>query len=179
MTYLFLANGFEELEAFTPIDLLRRANVPVQTVGVGGKQIVGAHQIPVIADVEESEISLSDLDMVILPGGLPGTPNLEKSQIVKDAVMAAYEKGAYVAAICAAPSILGHMGLLKGRRATVSDGFVSEITGAEYTGELVTMDGKIITGRGPMASVAFALQLVDLLADKDAAEKLRNLMQCQ
>lgn len=179
MTYLFLANGFEELEAFTPIDLLRRANVPVQTVGVGGKQIVGAHQIPVIADVEESEISLSDLDMVILPGGLPGTPNLEKSQIVKDAVMAAYEKGAYVAAICAAPSILGHMGLLKGRRATVSDGFVSEITGAEYTGELVTMDGKIITGRGPMASVTFALQLVDLLADKDAAEKLRNLMQCQ
>ncbi|MDU7337568.1 MAG: DJ-1/PfpI family protein [Clostridium sp.] len=179
MTYLFLANGFEELEAFTPIDLLRRANVPVQTVGVGGKQIVGAHQIPVIADVEESEISLSDLDMVILPGGLPGTPNLEKSQIVKDAVMAAYEKGAYVAAICAAPSILGHMGLLKGRRATVSDGFVSEITGAEYTGELVTMDGKIITGRGPMASVAFALQLVDLLADKHAAEKLRNLMQCQ
>lgn len=179
MTYLFLANGFEELEAFTPIDLLRRANVPVQTVGVGGKQIVGAHQIPVIADLEESEISLSDLDMVILPGGLPGTPNLEKSQIVKDAVMAAYEKGAYVAAICAAPSILGHMGLLKGKRATVSDGFVSEITGAEYTGELVTMDGKIITGRGPMASVAFALQLVDLLADKDAAEKLRNLMQCQ
>lgn len=179
MTYLFLANGFEELEAFTPIDLLRRANVPVKTVGVGGKQIMGAHQIPVIADVEESEISLSDLDMVILPGGLPGTPNLEKSQIVKDAVMAAYEKGAYVAAICAAPSILGHMGLLKGRRATVSDGFVSEITGAEYTGELVTMDGKIITGRGPMASVAFALQLVDLLADKDAAEKLRNLMRCQ
>ncbi|WP_085834000.1 DJ-1 family glyoxalase III [Clostridium merdae] len=179
MTYLFLANGFEELEAFTPIDLLRRANVPVQTVGVGGKQIVGAHQIPVIADLEESEISLSDLDMVILPGGLPGTPNLEKSQIVKDAVMAAYEKGAYVAAICAAPSILGHMGLLKGKRATVSDGFVSEITGAEYTGELVTMGGKIITGRGPMASVAFALQLVDLLADKDAAEKLRNLMQCQ
>lgn len=179
MTYVFLANGFEELEAFTPIDLLRRANVPVQTVGVGGKQIVGAHQIPVIADIEESEISLNDLDMVILPGGLPGTPNLEKSQIVKDAVMTAYEKGAYVAAICAAPSILGHMGLLKGRRATVSDGFVSEITGAEYTGELVTMDGKIITGRGPMASVAFALQLVDLLADKDAAEKLRNLMQCQ
>lgn len=84
-----------------------------------------------------------------------------------------------MAAICAAPSILGHMGLLKGRRATVSDGFVSEITGAEYTGELVTVDGKIITGRGPMAAMAFALQLTDLLADKQAAEKLRNLMQCQ
>ncbi len=179
MTYVFLANGFEEIEALTAVDLLRRANVPIQTVGVGGKQIMGAHQIPVIADLEESEISLEGLQMVVLPGGLPGTPNLEQSQVVKDTVMHCYEHGAYVAAICAAPSILGHMGLLKGRRATVSDGFVSEITGAEYTGELVTVDGKIITGRGPMAAMAFALQLTDLLADKEAAEKLRNLMQCQ
>lgn len=179
MTYVFLANGFEEIEALTAVDLLRRANVPVQTVGVGGRQIVGSHQIPVMADIEESEISLDDLEMVVLPGGLPGTPNLEQSQIVKDTVVACYEKGAYVAAICAAPSILGHMGLLKGRRATVSDGFISDIIGAQYTGELVTMDGKIITGRGPMAAVAFALQLTDLLAEKEAAEKLRNLMRCQ
>lgn len=179
MTYVFLANGFEEMEALITVDLLRRANVPVQTVGVGGKQIMGSHQIPVIADITEDEVSLEGLKMVVLPGGLPGTPNLEQSQIVKNTVTACLEKGGYVAAICAAPSILGHMGLLKGKRATVSDGFKGEISGAEYTGELVTLDGQIVTGRGPMASVNFALKLVDLLADKETAERLRNLMQCQ
>lgn len=179
MTYVFLANGFEEIEALTAVDLLRRAGVPLQTVGVGGKQIVGAHQIPVTADLEESEISADGLKMVILPGGMPGTTNLEQSRIVRDTVAACYENGGYVAAICAAPSILGHMGMLQGRRATVSDGFVSEITGAQYTGELVTQDGRIITGRGPMAATAFALQLVALLAPHEEAEKLRNLMQCQ
>lgn len=179
MTYVFLANGFEEIEALTPVDLLRRVGVPVQTVGVGGRQITGAHQIPVTADLEESEISLDDLKMVVLPGGLPGTPNLEQSQIVKNAVTACYENGGYVAAICAAPSILGHMGLLQGKRATVSDGFISEITGAQYTGELVTQDGRIVTGRGPIAAMAFALHLADLLAPHEEVEKLRNLMQCR
>lgn len=84
-----------------------------------------------------------------------------------------------MAAICAAPSILGHMGLLQGKRATVSDGFQSEIIGAEYTGDLVTVDGRIITGKGPMASVDFALQLVDLLAERETAQKVRSAVQCR
>lgn len=179
MVYVFLANGFEEIEALTPVDLLRRAGVPVQTVGVGGKEIIGSHQIPVIADIEESEVTLDGLAMVVLPGGLPGTPNLEQSEVVKNTVTACYNNGGYIAAICAAPSILGHMGLLQGKRATVSDGFKGEIPGAEYTGEYVTVDGKIITGRGPMASILFALQLVDVLADTETAERVRNTMQCR
>lgn len=177
MTYVFLANGFEEIEALATVDLLRRANVPVKTVGVSGRQIVGAHQIAVAADIVEHEVTLEGLDMVVLPGGLPGAPNLEKSEIVKSTITACIERGRYIAAICAAPSILGHMGLLQGKRATVSDGYKGEITGAEYTGELVTVDGNIITGRGPMASVDFALQLVNLLAEKEAAEKVRSSMQ--
>lgn len=179
MTYVFLANGFEEMEALTTVDLLRRANVPVQTVGVGGRQIMGSHQIPVIADIEEHEVTLEDLEMAVLPGGLPGALNLEQSETVKNTVKDCLESGRYVAAICAAPSILGHMGLLQGKRATVSDGFQSEIIGAEYTGDLVTVDGRIITGKGPMASVDFALQLVDLLAERETAQKVRSAVQCR
>ena len=179
MTYVFLANGFEEIEALTTVDLLRRADVPVQTVGIGGRRIVGSHRVPVVADIEEHEITPEGLKMVVLPGGLPGATNLERSEAVKNTVKACFESGGYVAAICAAPSILGHMGLLRGKRAIVSDGFKGEIPGAEYTGDLVTVDGRIITGKGPMASVNFALQLADLLAEKKTAEELRNLMQCR
>lgn len=97
MTYVFLANGFEEMEALTTVDLLRRANVPVQTVGVGGRQIMGSHQIPVIADIEEHEVTLEDLKMAVLPGGLPGALNLEQSETVKNTVKGCFESGRYVA----------------------------------------------------------------------------------
>lgn len=122
MIYLFLADGFEEIEALATVDVLRRAGAELRTVGVGKKQIVGSHGIPVTADLEEREVELSQIDMVILPGG-PGTKDLERCETMRTAVRTCAQQGKPIAAICAAPSILGHMGLLKGHEATCFPGY--------------------------------------------------------
>ena len=181
MIYVFLANGFEEVEALTPVDILRRCELEVCTVGVGGSQVVqGSHGIVVAADAEDSDIKIGDeTDMIILPGGMPGTLNLEKSPYVQKAIDFCVENDKYVAAICAAPSILGHKGLLKGKTATCFPGFENELLEADVSGELVCVDGKIITAKGAGAAMKFALKLAEITAGEKLAKKTEAALQCK
>ena len=127
MIYLFLANGFEEVEALTPLDYLRRCELPVKTVAVGNRLVTGSHKITVTADLLISEVRPEDAQMIILPGGMPGTLNLEQSAKVQEMIDYCAENGRWIAAICAAPSILGHKGLLHGKRATCYVGFEDQL----------------------------------------------------
>lgn len=179
MIYAFLADGFEEIEAITPVDLLRRAGKIVVTVGIGGKIITGSHNIPVTADITDSQLSLGeDLEMIILPGGMPGTLNLEKNENVQKAIDFCSSNNRYIAAICAAPSILGHKGLLDGKNAVCYPGFENQLDGANIGTEPVVADGKIITSRGAGAAVKFGLKLVEILVSLDASKKLADSIIC-
>lgn len=178
MIYVFLANGFEEIEALTAVDLLRRAELSVATVGVGGKNITGSHGIPVTADIEEAQAETEGLKAVVLPGGMPGTLNLEASPIVRACVEYCVETGGLVAAICAAPSILGHMGLLKGRRAVCFPGFEQELAGAEVGTEPVCAQEGLVTARGAGVAVEFALALIKKFCGNEKAEQIRMSIQC-
>ena len=175
MVYVFLADGFEECEALAPVDILRRGGVTVKTVGVGGKTVTGAHGIPVVCDREEAEIAGLP-EAVVLPGGMPGTLNLEKSETVQAVLQAAFEKGALIGAICAAPSILGHKGFLQGRKATCFPGFESARAGADVLDEPVVEDGNIITSYGAGAAFDFGFALLAALKGKACAEELRKGM---
>ena len=179
MIPVFLANGFEEIEALATVDILRRAGVEVVTVGVGGRNAVGAHGIAVCADIVEDELDIAAIDGVVLPGGMPGTTNLEASAVVQAAVKSAYERGLLVAAICAAPSILGHGGYLNGKKATCYPGFEPELTNAAVINEGVVRDGSIITASGAGVAVDFALELVRYLVSDEMAESIRRGIQCR
>ncbi len=176
MIYMFLANGFEEVEALAPLDLLRRAGLDVVTVGVGGDMVVGAHGIAVQADMPEAMYRDSRPDMIILPGGMPGAKNLDESRIVDTALKAAAANGAYLAAICAAPMILGKRGYLEGRCAICFPGFEEHLCGAilPTEGTHVVTDGRVITAVGMGAAVEFGLALVAALKGQEAAVALRN-----
>lgn len=178
MIYVFLANGFEEVEALTPVDILRRAGLEVKTVGVGGKVVTGSHGIPVTADLEEKDVTTDDMEMVVLPGGMPGTLNLEKSPIVCASTEYCAKNGLYVAAICAAPSVLGHLGLLEGKNAICFPGFEGELKGASLSEKFVCVDGKTVTAKGMGVAVEFGLTLVSLLVSEDEAQKIRTGIQC-
>ena len=178
MIYVFLANGFEEVEALTPVDVLRRGGVEVKTVGIGGKTVTGSHGISVLADLSEDEVELTALSGVVLPGGMPGTKNLDASETVKAALAAADQKGALIAAICAAPSVLGHNGLLKGKRATCFPGFESELAGATVCPDLAVTDGNVVTGKGAGAALPFALALLRYLKGAEVSDKVKNALQC-
>lgn len=177
MIPVFLANGFEEIEALATVDILRRANVDVVTVGVGSKMPVGAHGIAVCADITEDELKLDNIDGVVLPGGMPGTTNLEASAVVQSAVAYAAERGMLLAAICAAPSILGHGGYLCGKNATCYPGFEAELQEA-ILGNSVVVDGNIITASGAGVAVDFALALVRYLVSAEVADAIRGGIQC-
>ena len=174
MIYLFLAEGFEEIEALCPLDLLRRAGLPVTTVGVGGKQVTGAHGICVQADILDVDYTDPAPDMVILPGGMPGTLNLSNSPVVKTAIETAQSRGAYLAAICAAPSILGDMGLLQGKEAICFPGFEDRLAGATLSSSRVVRDGKVITAAGMGVALEFGLTLVSVFRGTEEAEALRR-----
>ncbi|MBR3267556.1 MAG: DJ-1/PfpI family protein [Oscillospiraceae bacterium] len=177
MIYIFLAEGFEEIEALTPADCLRRAGRTVKTVGIGGSVIAGSHGIAVQTDLTEDEVRLDDsLEMVILPGGMPGTRNLQKNPTVRKAIQFCADQNRLLAAICAAPSVLGEMGLLRGKTATCYPGFEPELTGCNAVAEPVCRDGNLITGRGPGAAMDFGLALVAALNGEVAAEKLAGQM---
>ncbi len=178
MVYVFLANGFEEMEAIAPIDLLRRAGVDVTTVGVGATAVRGSHGVVLAADTLDSSAMPDDLEAVVLPGGMPGTLNLEHSPVVQKFIDRAVEKGAIVAAICAAPSILGHKGLLKGRKAVCYEGFEGELIGASVGSEPVAVDGPFITSRGAGTATQFALALLAALKGEGAADKVRGAILC-
>ena len=179
MVYLFLANGFEEIEALAPLDLLRRAGVEVTTVGVGGEMIRGSHGIVVQADMPDTMYMDANPEMIILPGGMPGSKNLDESRIVDAAVQTAARKGAYIAAICAAPFILGKRGLLAGKEAICYPGFEEQLTGARISAEKVVRDSNFITAAGMGVAVDFGLALVEVLKDAQTAADLRSAIQCK
>ena len=172
MVYLFLANGFEEIEALAPLDLLRRAGVEVTTVGVGGEMIRGSHGIVVQADIPDTMYMDADPEMIILPGGMPGSKNLDESRIVDTAVITAARKGAYIAAICAAPFILGKRGLLAGKEAICYPGFENELIGAKISKKSVVTDGNITTAKGMGAALGFATELVRIFCGEEKAKQL-------
>ena len=178
MLYLFLAEGFEEVEALATLDVLRRAEVDTKTVGVIGKVVTGSHGIPVTADLVIDEAVADDaLTGVILPGGMPGTKNLEASQTVQTFLQYAKEHQLLVAAICAAPSILGHLGFLNGRQATCFPGFETELEGATVTGDSVTVDGNFITGKGAGAAHLFGEAIAARFIGKEEAHAVLTNMQ--
>lgn len=180
MIYVFLAPGFEEIEALTPVDVLRRCELEVTTVGIGGSIVRGSHGIAVVADKEDSEVtSFDDAEMIILPGGMPGTLNLEKSAVVQTCLAHCVKNGKWVAAICAAPSILGRKGLLDGKNAVCFEGYESQLFGANVLADSVCIDGKFITARGAGVSLEFALKLVEVLISKERSEILGASMQCK
>lgn len=173
MTYLFLANGFEEIEALCPLDLLRRAGVQVTTVGVGGGEwITGAHGIEIRPDIPDTMYRDAKPEMVILPGGMPGAKNLDESATVKQALRAADRNGGYLAAICAAPMVLGHGGYLRGKAAVCFPGFESELTGATVGNTRVARDGRVVTAIGMGAALEFGLELVACLCGEEKAREL-------
>lgn len=177
MIYIMLADGFEETEMIAPLDMLRRAGVPVRTVGITGKVVVGAHHIPVTADLLPEEVDTSAMDGVILPGGMPGTTNLQDSDFVLSLVKTCYAKGKLVAAICAAPMILGTLGLLEGKKATCFPGFEEHLKGASYSSDPAVTDGNVITGRGAGAALDFGAALVDYLTNPGEGKALLAQMQ--
>ncbi|MBQ9802342.1 MAG: DJ-1/PfpI family protein [Clostridia bacterium] len=174
MIYLFLANGFEEIEALCPLDLLRRAGLEVTTVGIGGEMIQGSHGITVAADIPEGLFADSTPDMIILPGGMPGSKNLDESRVVDAALRVAAKNGCYIAAICAAPMVLGHRGLLAGKEAICYPGFEDHLTGAKISDKRVVRDGNIITAAGMGVALEFGLELVATLKGRDVADGLRR-----
>ena len=162
---LFLANGFEEIEALGTIDILRRAQIPVETVSItDDEHVTGAHNITVLADKTFSELDFADVDVLVLPGGMPGAKHLNEHEELKKHVKEFAEQGKNVAAICAAPMVLGGLGLLDGKKATTYPGFEPELIGAIATGEKVVVSDNIITGKGPGLVFDFALQLVETIA---------------
>lgn len=180
MIYVFLADGFEEMEALAPTDILRRAKAEVRTVGVTGREVVSSHKVTVKPDLFINDIKLDDeLEMIVLPGGMPGTLNLEASERVQKAIDFCSENDKFIAAICAAPSILGHKGLLKGRKATCFPGFEKDLEGAEAVGELVVKDGRIITGKGAGASIEFGLKLAEVIVSAEVSQNIRSGLQCR
>ena len=179
MVYVLLANGFEEVEALTPVDYLRRCDgVNVVMVGIGGSSVTGSHGITVQCDCSDDQCQLEDMDMVVLPGGMPGTLNLEKSPIVTTCAEYCAKNDIYLAAICAAPSVLGHLGLLNGKEAICFPGFEGELKGATISENPVCVDGKIVTAKGMGVAVQFGLTLAGLLTDKDVEKKIHDGIQC-
>lgn len=174
MIYMFLADGFEEVEALCPLDLLRRAELSVATVGVGKREITGAHGITVIADTTTDLFCGDDAELVFLPGGMPGTLNLASSEVVRRAILEANGNGKYVAAICAAPSILGDLGLLCGKEAICYPGFEERLAGATVSERRVVRDGNIITAAGMGVALDMGLMLIELLCGKEKADQIRS-----
>ena len=174
MIAVLLADGFEEIEALTPVDMLRRAGLEVLTVGISSKIAVGAHGISVICDKLPEKIDLEKISTVILPGGMPGSLNLDASPFTDKILESVNARGGRIAAICAAPLVLGRRGLLRGKRATCYPGFESELAGATVTDESVVTDGNITTARGMGVALEFSKELISLLVAKEKAEELSS-----
>lgn len=179
MIIVLLADGFEELEALTPVDIMRRRELDVKTVGVTGKTVTGAHGITVTADLVTDEVMLDTVELAVFPGGMPGAINLDGSPFTDKVIAAIQKNGGRLAAICAAPLVLGRRGLLEGRRAICFPGFEKELRGARITDSDVVTDGKITTARGMTASMKFAEELADLITGvkKDPYDELERILE--
>ncbi len=174
-TFIFLATGFEETEAITPIDILRRAEIEVKIVSVTSqKEVTGAHDITIVADSLFEDTDFSAGEMLILPGGMPGTRNLNEHAELKKLISSYHAAGKYISAICAAPMVLGEMGLLKGEKAISYPGFEKHLHGATLTEERVAISNQFITAKGPGVAVEFALEIVKTLKGKSVAETIAS-----
>lgn len=180
MIYLFLADGFEEIEALAPLDILRRAGKEVCTVGVTGRTVTGSHGIPVVCDAVLEDVDPDETpEAVILPGGMPGTKRLDENLFVCAFTKAVYKNGGLVCAICAAPSVLGHIGILAGRQVTCFPGFEPELTGAKLSAQSVVRDGNVITAKGAGVALEFGFAIAAALCGEETAKKLSASMQCR
>jgi 4-methyl-5(b-hydroxyethyl)-thiazole monophosphate biosynthesis len=175
MVYMLLGTGFEETEAVAPLDLLRRAGVQVLTVGVNGKTVYGSHNIGIEADITLDQIDLTDLDMIVLPGGLGGVASVSASKEAMDALRFAYENDKYVAAICAGPTVLASLGITDGKKATCYPGCEEKMGCANMLPDRAAVrDGKLITGTSAGCAIAFGLELVAALKGQDTADTIRQ-----
>ena len=172
MVYMLLGTGFEETEAIAPLDLLRRAGVEVLTVGLNGKVIYGSHKIGVEADIEIGQMDLTNLDMIILPGGLGGVASIRGCQAAMDAVKFAWENGKYTAAICAGPTVLADLGIVNGKNATCYPGCEGQMGSANMVNAAAVTDGKLITGTSAGCAVPFGLALIAALKGQEAADAI-------
>lgn len=172
-----LAEGFEEIEAVTIIDVLRRAGLDVVTVSVtGNRRVIGAHNIEMKADILFEEVDYSKGKMIILPGGMPGAKNLNEHEGLKSQIIEYQANEKYLAAICAAPLVLGNLGILNGKKAVCYPGFETYLRGAKVLSVPYIVDNKIITGRGIGAALQFSLEIVRILKGSESAEQLRKAM---
>jgi 4-methyl-5(b-hydroxyethyl)-thiazole monophosphate biosynthesis len=175
MVYIHLAEGFEEIEALACVDLLRRVGLETLMVSVTGRKAVkSVRGVTVEADILFEEADYNKCDMIVLPGGMPGAKNLEEHQALINTIIEFAEKGEWIAAICASPMILGHKGLLKGRKATIFPGMEEDLEGADAMPERVVIDGNIITSQGPGTAMEFAIAIVSVLKGKVIAENLKK-----
>ncbi|CCU80643.1 4-methyl-5(B-hydroxyethyl)-thiazole monophosphate biosynthesis enzyme [Halanaerobium saccharolyticum subsp. saccharolyticum DSM 6643] len=171
-----LAKGFEEIEAVTNIDVLRRAGLDVLTAGIGSREIEGDHEIKIETDIEISDVNAEDFDAVVLPGGMPGAANLRDSNQLRNIIKKLNEDNKLCAAICAAPIVLEAAGILDGKNATSYPGFDKDMTSCNYQEDRVVIDGNLITGRGPGVAMEFAMTLVEYLLDKETKDELEKSM---
>ncbi len=175
MVYVFLAGGFEEIEALTTVDLLRRAEIQVKTVSImEDKLVYGAHGVGVEADILFKEGLYDRCAMLILPGGMPGTENLCNHRELNEELKDFYAAGKPVAAICAAPMVLGRAGLLEGHTATIYEGMEDELAGAVHSSQKVVVSGNVITSKGPGTAMDFALALIAYLKGDEKAEEIKK-----
>lgn len=175
--YVFFADGFEEIEAFTPIDVLRRAGLNVKLISVGVEEFVsGAHNVTVFCDNLFEDVSFDDAEMLILPGGMPGAENLSNHIGLRKLILDFNTKDKPIAAICAAPMVLGKLGLLKNKNVTCYPGFEHFLEGANPTGKLVEKDGNLITGKGPGAAMEFAFTILEYFCGKEKVMELKEGM---
>lgn len=166
-----LADGFEEIEFTAPVDIWRRIQLNVVTAGLNSKKVTGSHGITIETDTTLKEVDLSQVKLVFLPGGMPGSKNLRESEFLMTVLNKIYNDGGIVSAICAAPIALGKAGLLKDKKATCYPGFEEMLGGASYTANRIEIDGRVITGKGPGVSFEFAAAVAGALGKKDAIEK--------
>jgi 4-methyl-5(b-hydroxyethyl)-thiazole monophosphate biosynthesis len=174
-----LAEGFEEIEAVAIVDLLRRAGVEVRTASLTGREVTGSHDITVLADARLDEVDAGDYDMIVLPGGMPGTTHLKSDPRIARLLQQFAASGRFTAAICAAPSVLAHAGLLEGRKATSFPGFLTpgSAPGIQLSKDAVVVDGKVATSRGPGTAVPFGLALIELLEGPEARREVEDRLQ--
>lgn len=177
MVYVFLADGFEIIEALAPVDMLRRAKIDVKTVGVSSEIVTSSCGVGVKCDMTIDEFDFYDVEAVVLPGGMPGTLNLENSSAVQKVIDNANNTNAFICAICAAPSILGHKGLLSGKKAVCFPGFENSLEGCESCCEYVVTDGKFITAKGAGVCIDFGLEIVKQLRNEKLANEIRKSIQ--
>ena len=174
MVYMLLGTGFEETEAIAPLDLLRRAGVEILTVGINGKTVYGSHGIGVTADIELSEMDLTNMEMIILPGGLGGVASIRASKEAMDAVEFAWKNNKFTAAICAGPTVLGDLGITNGKNATCYPGCEDGMGSANMIPEAAVRDGKLITGTSAGCAIPFGLELIKALKGVDEAERIKK-----